>query len=340
MEFIGIDLHKNESQVCMLTGEGEILERRIATRAERLVELLGRRPRSRILLESSTESEWVARCLESLGHEVVVADPNYAPMYATRSRRVKTDRRDAQALLDACRLGAYRAAHRTSDAQRLVRAGLSTRDALVRTRTRLILVLRALLRREGLRVRSGQSSSFARRVLELEVPAGLAADRDHLLKVMDVVNAEVAHLDARFADLADRDHVIRRLCSVPGVGAITAAAFVSTLDRVERFRRAHEVEAYLGLVPSETSSGERRQRGSVTKAGNGRVRWLLVEAAWIVLRTRRADTRQLREWAEGIARRRGRRIAALALARRIAGILFALWRDGTTYRAPAFDGTT
>jgi transposase len=80
------------------------------------------RPRARILLESSTESEWVARCLEGLGHEVVVADPNFAPMYATRTRKVKTDRRDARTLAEACLLGAYRATHRLSDAQRHVRA--------------------------------------------------------------------------------------------------------------------------------------------------------------------------------------------------------------------------
>src|SRR2546423_15416580 len=84
-----------------------------------------KRPRAKILLEAMTESEWVARCLEDLGHEVVVADPNYAAMYATRSRRVKTDRRDAVTLADACRLGAYRPAHRASDRQRPVRAGLA-----------------------------------------------------------------------------------------------------------------------------------------------------------------------------------------------------------------------
>ena len=122
MEHIGIDVHKNESQICQLTDEGEILENRIATRRDRFAALLGTRPRARILIEASTESEWVARCLEELGHEVVVADPNFAPMYATRSRRVKTDRRDAQALMDACRLGAYRPVHRTSEAQRQVRA--------------------------------------------------------------------------------------------------------------------------------------------------------------------------------------------------------------------------
>ena len=106
MEYIGIDVHQNESQISILTEQGERLERRIRTQRERYAEILGGRARARILIEASTGSEWVARCFEELGHEVIVADPNFAPMYATRNRRVKTDRRDAQALMDACRLGA------------------------------------------------------------------------------------------------------------------------------------------------------------------------------------------------------------------------------------------
>ena len=97
MDHIGIDVHKRDSQICILTEHGELLEHRVRTDAVRFAEVLGARPRARILIESATESEWVARCLEALGHEVIVADPNFAPMYATRSRRTRTDRRDARA---------------------------------------------------------------------------------------------------------------------------------------------------------------------------------------------------------------------------------------------------
>jgi transposase len=98
MDHIGIDVHKKESQICILAEGGELLERRIRTEPRRLAEELGARAPARILLESATESEWVARCLEELGHEVIVADPNFAPMYATRTRKVKTDRRDARGI--------------------------------------------------------------------------------------------------------------------------------------------------------------------------------------------------------------------------------------------------
>ncbi|MCC6763869.1 MAG: transposase [Deltaproteobacteria bacterium] len=96
MEKIGIDVHKVASQVCIRTEDGACGERRIPTTREAFAKHLGGCARARILLEASTESEWVARCLEALGHEVIVADPNFAPMYATRSRKIKTDRRDAR----------------------------------------------------------------------------------------------------------------------------------------------------------------------------------------------------------------------------------------------------
>ena len=130
MDYIGMDVHKRETQVCIIDGEGVVrLEQRIRTEPGRLADVLGARPRTRVLLEASTESEWVAATLEGLGHEVVVANPNYTPMYATRTRRVKTDRRDARALADANRLGVYRAAHRLPAARRELRAALVVREA-------------------------------------------------------------------------------------------------------------------------------------------------------------------------------------------------------------------
>src|SRR5262245_59357475 len=125
MTTIGLDLHKRESQLCIGHDDGRIEERRVGTTRARFSEVLCGIERARILVEASTESEWVARHLESLGHEVIVADPNFAAMYATRSRRTKSDKRDARTLMEACRLGAYRRAHRVSAARRHVRAELA-----------------------------------------------------------------------------------------------------------------------------------------------------------------------------------------------------------------------
>ena len=333
MEYIGIDVHKQSSQVCILTEEsGELLERRVQTRRETLAELLGGRPRARIVIEASTESEWVARCLEELGHEVVVADPNFAAMYATRSRKVKTDRRDARTLCEACKLGAYRQpAHRSSDESRQRRARLSVREVLVNTRTKYISLIRSLLRREGFRVRSGNAKTFAARLGELTLPTHLEGAIAPLLVQMASLNEQLKAADAELVQLTKSDVVVKRLCSVPSVGPVTAVSFVAFVDNVERFSSASQVRAYLGLVPRELSSGEKQFRGRITKAGNRRMRSLLVEVAWGILRFRRDATQSLRDWALRIAARRGKRIAAVALARKLAGILYAMWRNETRF---------
>ena len=331
MDHIGIDVHKRESQICIETESGEIIEKRIRTDRERFVAVFGERPRARIVIEAMTESEWVARCLEDLGHEVIVADPNYAAMYATRSRRVKTDRRDAVTLADACRLGAYRPSHRASDRQRHVRAELAVRDAVVRTRVKCVALVGALLRRHGIHLPSGNVDGFLSRVRRQEIPEAVAREIAPLLTLIGTASAEVEGADARIAEIAASDPVIGRLRTVPGVGPITATAFVAALDTWERFSGPHQVEAYLGLVPSEMSSGERQHRGRITKAGNSRARWLLVEAAWSILRSRREETEPLRRWAQRVALRRGTKVAIVGLARKLAGILYAMWRDGSVY---------
>src|SRR5262245_59736380 len=329
MDHIGIDVHKRESQICILTEDGELLERRVRTEPSRFAEILGSRSPARILIESATESEWVARCLEALGHEVIVADPNFAPMYAHRSRKVKTDRRDARALAEACVLGAYRRAHRLSDEQRQVRARLTVRDALVRTRTGYIAVVRPLLRQPGWHVRTGGAEAFSHRVRELPMPGRLLSEIAPLLSVMRHVNQQLAYSDERIETITGQDPRVWRLRTAPNVGPVTAAAFVAAIDDVTRFRGAHEVEAYLGLVPRALSSGETQRRGRITKAGPSRLRRLLVQAALSTLRRPDPRTVALRQWATRIAARRGKKVAVVALARRLAGILFAMLRDET-----------
>jgi transposase len=340
MDTIGMDLHKRESQLCILTDEGEVQEVRLVTSRARFTAVLGPRPRARVLLEASTESEWVAQHLESLGHDVIVADPNFAPMYATRTRRVKTDRRDARTLAEACRVGAYRPAHRLSARQRHIRAELAVREALVRTRTRFIALIRARVRSVGERLPSGMAEHTSAKLMALALPPLIQAELAPLVALLAPLNAEIAAADRRLTSLAATDPVVTRLTTVPTIGAITAVAFVATLDDVRRFADAHQLEAFLGLTPTEYSSGEQRRRGGISKTGNPRLRWLLVEAAWRLFRTTHPAAQPLRAWAERIAARRGRSIAAVALARRLAGILYAMWRDNSDYRvAPGGDAT-
>lgn len=333
MYTIGLDLHKLQTQLCIGYEDGTFEEVRITTSRDRFTAVLSRYLPGRILLEASTESEWVARHLEQMGHTVIVADPNFAPMYATRSRRTKTDRRDARTLMDACRLGAYRKAHRSSDEHRHVRAQLAVRDALVRTRTRYMALTKALLRRDGLRLNSAASHLFQQRIAALDASPQLRAELQPLLEMLAPLNTQIDAADARMSGLQRNDAVVALLSTAPGIGPITACAVVATIDDITRFATAHQFEAYLGLVPGELSSGEKRRVGPITKAGNARVRYLLVEAAWRVLASKQEETAALRAWAQRIVVRRGKRIAAVALARRLAGILYAMWRDNQAFDA-------
>jgi transposase len=267
MEYIGIDVHQRESQVCIVDGDGHVLlERRVRTRGERFGALLEGRGHARVVLEASTESEWVAQALEALGYEVIVADPNFAPMYATRSRRVKTDRRDARTLADACRLGAYRATHRTSAAQRTVRAQLAVREALVRTRTRYISVLRAVLRRDGIRVPSGGAATFGQRVQTLPLSATQARLVAPLVALLKPLNRQLAALEAQLARGVAANAAARRLCTVPGVGPVTAAAVVATLDDVSRFASAGQADrAPSGRPDAQPNSNRPPSAAGVTE---------------------------------------------------------------------------
>jgi transposase len=335
MEYGAIDLHKKESQVRILTETGEVIDRRIPTTRDRLTALFWGRRRLRVLIEASTESEWVAQHLETLGHEVIVADPNFGLMYGHRSRRVKTDRRDVAALAEACRHGIYRPAHRRSARQRTVQWHLNIRRELVATRTRAISLVRAITRGAGYRIPGSTSETFMERVTSLDLPGALLESVSPIRKVIEVLNAELSQADAHFAALVVDDPVVQRLTTCPSVGPITAAAFVAALDDVHRFagrRGATQVTSYLGLVPREYSSGEQQQRGRVMRSAHPYVQALLVQAAWRVCRSSDPRTSALRAWARRIEHRRGKKIAIVALARRLARILYAMWRDEIDYQ--------
>lgn len=332
MEYVGFDLGKVNSQICLITEEGEIVEKRIKTERETLAQFFGQRcGEIRVLIEASTESEWVARFLEEIGCQVIVADPNFAPMYATRSKKVKTDRRHARALCEACRLGAYRAAHRLSDQARALKNLLAVREQLVLTRSRYIGFAKSLLRGEGLRLNSSDADRLSRKLEAMELPTVLRQTLTPLIEAMKKLDEQIEVTDQELERLAQENETIQRLKTVPGVGVVTAASFVAVIDRTERFDTAKQARMYLGLVPSENSSGEKRQRGRLTKTGNRRLRYLLVEAGWSLMRSKHGGLAKLKNWALGIAARRGKQIAAVALARKLAGILFAMWRDRTEF---------
>jgi transposase len=332
MEYGAIDLHKRESQIRIVMASGEIVDQRIATTRERLTHVFWGRSPMRILIEASTESEWVALHLEQLGHEVIVADPNYGPMYGHRSRRIKTDRRDVAALTEACHHGTYRLAHRKSARQHDVQCRLNVRQELTQARTRAISLARAITRAAGLRIRSGSTETFLNRLAALELPAEMKTTLSPLRSIIEVLDDELVNADEWFETMAGADPVVTRLTTLPGIGPITATAFVAALDSVSRFERAGQVTSYLGLVPQEHSSGEKQHRGRIMRSAQPYLQSLLVQTAWRISRSSNPATTAFRAWAEAIARRRGKKVAMVALARRLARTLFAMWRDEADYQ--------
>jgi transposase len=199
-------------------------------------------------------------------------------------------------------------------------------------RTQTINQLRAQLRQEGIRLSSGSAETVVRRFDALAVPAALRVELAALRAVLARLAPLIAEATADIGARASADPVICRLRTVPGIGPMTAVTYRAALDTWERFGDASASTAYLGLVPREDSSGTRHRKGAITKAGPGPVRALLVQAAWVVWRQRQGRA-ALHAWVERLAARRGRRIAVVALARRLARILYAVWRDETEYQA-------
>jgi len=289
MVYGAIDLHMRYSQIRIVDAEGRVLrDTRVLTSPDRLIETFTGHGAMRILLETGTESEWVAQALEGAGHEVIVADPNYAPMYGEIRRKVKTDRRDVAALAEANRHGWYRATHRVSAAQREVRQVLRARRQLVQMRSGTVSLLRALLRQSGYRVASGSCERITARLAQLTLPRALTDTLAPLQRAIASVSAEIQTVDARLATYARADAIVTRLQSVPGVGPVVSLTFRAFVDDVTRFQTAGEVSAAIGLVPREDSSAERRHRGHITKAGPRELRSLLVQAAWSCWRSKPA----------------------------------------------------
>ena len=300
MVYGAIDLHMRYSQIRIIDAAGDVVrDQRVSTSREHLVKAFSGFGPMRIVVETGTESEWVAQALEGAGHDVIVVDPNYAPMYGDLQRRVKTDRRDVAALAEANRRGWYRAAHRTSAAQRGTRQVLRARRQIVQMRSGAVALIRALVKQEGYRLRSCGAERVPARLAQLPLPDALRATLAPLVRMIATATTEIGTLDTNLEARAGADPLVRRLQTVPGVGLVVAMTFRSQLDDVGRFRHAGQVSAAIGLVPREDSSAERRHRGHITKRGPRELRSLLVQAAWACWRSTQSGF--LRAWAEQLA---------------------------------------
>jgi transposase len=333
MEHIAIDLGGRESQICVRASDGTVVkEERRSTRSLRA--FLKKQSPSRVVLETCAEAFTVADAALEAGHQVRVVPSTLVRALGVGARRTKTDRRDAQVLSEvSCRID-LPSVHIPSEQARRRKAMCAMREALVRSRTLLINTVRGWLRTEGMHLGTGGVGTFTMRVRRQQESLRATALPTYVereLRMIDELTTEIDQADRDLAEMAKQDPTCRRLMDVPGVGPVTAIRFVSTVDQVDRFSSAHHLESYLGLVPGEDSSSERQRRTGITKAGSATARWALVEAAWAARRCKQRGPLQC--WADEVEKRRGRRIATVALARKLAGVMYAMWRDGTSYDA-------
>jgi transposase len=332
MEHIAIDLGGKESQICVRGEDGTILtEDRCATAS--LKKYLARRAPSRVVVETCAEAFSVAETAKSLGHQVEVVPATLVRALGVGSRGLKTDVRDARNLSEAsCRMSRLPSVHVPRPVSRERKSICGLRENLVETRTKLVNGVRGWLRSEGLGTpKAGHPETFPLRVKEhltrreRELPVWVSRN----LQVLLAMNEQIGEADKELGRLARADPTCHRLMTVPGVGPVTAIRFAAVVDEVSRFQGAHVLESYLGLTPGEHSSGSQKRTTGITKAGSPKLRWALIQAAWAAWRHRRADPMVV--WALGIQERRGKSIAIVALARKMAGILYAIWRDGSVY---------
>lgn len=332
MRKVALDLGARKIHFCEVAGDG-VVGRRTVGSLHGLADVLGEGAAPAVVaIEACREAWYVAAELERNGHEVVLVDTSRVRQLGIGHHGRKTDRIDAEVLARALARGGIPVAHRLSPARQQLRKELSVRRVLVGTRAQHVTTARGLMRAEGMRLATCDTENFVAHVRRAPLSSEQRKLVAPLLELLAVTDLQIVEVDARLEALCAEEPTIGALTTAPGVGLIVAAAFVSVIDDAKRFRHAHQVEAYLGLVPSENSSGERRRIGAITKQGNAYVRSLLVQAAWAILRLAdRSDP--LRVWAEGIVERRSKSVAVVAVARRLAGVLWAMWRDGTVYEA-------
>lgn len=326
MLIIGCDYHPGMQQIAWLDEQsGECGEQRLehsTGEAERFYRELKRRGvQVRVGIEASGHTRWFERLLAELAMELWIGNP--AKIAAQRVRKQKTDREDARLLLQLLREDRFPKLWVPNPENRDLRQLLLHRHRLVQMRTRVKNQLHAIAMNEGVQRKSRLWSKAGRAQLESFAVAPWTARRRHdLLALLDQLTPQIAELSQAVEQEAERRPEVQRLMTHPGVGPITALAFVLILGTPDRFRCGKQVGSYLGLIPCEDSSAGKQRLGHLSKQGNTLLRFLLVEAAQAAVR---CDPEWRRRFVH-LAMRRQRNIAIAAMARKLAVSLYWLWR--------------
>jgi len=330
MIIIGCDYHPSFQQITFVDTEtGELQERQLQHReeAEKFYrDLAAQGMKVRVGMEASGHARWFERLLAELQLELWIGDATV--IRAKRGRKPKTDRQDAQHILKLMLKDDFPKIWVPSGENRDLRQLLWHRHRMVQARTRLMNQLQAVALNEGLRCKKKLWREKGRKQLEaIRLAPWASRRREDLLQLLDGLNPTIAELTEAIDQEVEKSAEARRLMTHPGVGPLTSLAFVLIIGRAERFQCGKQIAAYLGLVPLEDSSGERRRLGHITKQGNSLLRFLLVEAAQVTARS-------LPEWRSKyvhLTMRRGRKIAKVAMARKLAVRMYWMLRKGWDY---------
>ena len=332
-ETIGIDLGDKISRYAIVDQDGAVVEEgSFRNRVESIKKHFGERGRARVALEVGTQSAWIAREFEKLGHEVIVANARELKWITASDE--KNDRNDARKLARLARAdrNLLHAVEHRSAGQQAELAVIRARDALVRARTLLVNTARSLAKGFGFRLPAAVTRTFGARALA-RLPEHLHAALSGLLEQIDGLGAKIRDYEQGIADIAAGHPEVAQLASVPGVGTLTAATFVLTLGRKERFAHSRDVGSFLGLRPRQKQSGERDPRLGISKGGDKYLRKLLVQCAHHILGHWGKDS-ALRQW--GLSKGGGssnQKRAIVAVARKLAVLLHRMWMTGETFKA-------
>lgn len=330
MRSVALDLGAKKIAYCEVS-VGKVIERATVSSLWSLESMLGPEAKpARVAIEACREAWFVHATLTKWGNEVLLVDTTRSRKMGVGQHRRKNDRIDAEVMARAVEEGNIPLAHVLSSHRQELRRQLSVRRALIETRAQYVTTMRGLARELGCTLPGCDTEQFVAKMSKTTLRQEVLAAIQPLLVLLTPLEAQLAVVEQRLKELCALEPVVTQLRTVPGVGPIVAAQFVSVIDEADRFQNAHQVESYIGLVPSENTTGGKRRLGAITKQGNSYLRALLVQAAWIIYR-QPARTDPLQQWVLAVAKRRGKRIAVVALARRLAGVLWAMWRNDTVY---------
>src|SRR5438874_1046661 len=330
MKIIGCDFHPGYQQIAMLDkSTGEVMEKRLShnNAGEEAKKFYSQLSGPVLVgLEASGQWQWFERLLGELRHTLWIGDA--AKIRASTERKQKTDRRDANLLLELLEQQRFPRIWVPTPAERDTRQLLLHRAKLVRVRTQVKNQLQALALNQGMQRKWKLWTAVGRKQLEnLPLLPWASRRRAELLKLLDELEGSITALDEAVCQEAYQRPAVRRLMTHPGVGPITALAFTLTLGPTERFRRGKQVASYFGLIPREHSSGGKQRLGHISKQGSSFLRGLLVEAAQSAVR----HEPQMRREYQRLVQRKCRALAKVAMARKLAVRLYWMLREEVDY---------